>query len=197
MVAGMIPSTDDEESYRNARMQFGNGEYSSCLDTFLRLSAGGDARATFCAAAILDRGGGGVKHDWVRARSLYKLSLGQRFTPAAALSLARMRYLGKGGDTDYFGAFEYYKLFPNDAFSNVMLGTMKLNGHGCQANESEALRCFDRAWSLGHPLGLKNAAILRYKNGNRIRGVFDFIKASVIIVWVYGIKKKPIVRSMT
>jgi TPR repeat protein len=156
---------NNEDLYLNAREDFRRGQYGSCLDKFLRLSQEGDARSTFYAAAIFDKGGDGVRQDAVRARALYEASLKQSFLPASALSLALMLYQGRGGGKDFSRAMQYYNAFPNNAFAVLMVGTMRLHGYGCVKDEDEALRCFQRAWSLGHPLGLKNASIMLFRRG--------------------------------
>jgi TPR repeat protein len=181
--------------YFNAVERFVSGDFASCIDDFLRLSSEGDARATLYAATIFDRGGGGVDHDWERARDLYKRSLAQSYLPGAALGLALMVYKGHGGSQDFSEAAKYFGMLRENAFSQIMLGVMSLKGRGVVRSEDDALSHFDKAWALGHPLGLKNAAIVRFHRGQYVRAVYDFLRSSCLIFWNYGVRKLPLVKS--
>jgi len=181
--------------YFDAVERFVSGNYALCIDDFLRLSSVGDARATLYAATIFDRGGGGVDQDWERARDLYKQSLKQSYLPGAALGLALMFYKGRGGAQDFYEASKYFGMIRDNAFSQIMLGVMSLKGKGRVVSEDEALSYFDKAWTLGHPLGLKNAAIIRFHRGQYVRSAYDFLRSSYLIFWNYGIKQLPLVKS--
>lgn len=185
----------DQDRYHQAQECFRAGRYALCIDDFLQLSAAGNSRATLYAATILDRGGGGVSQDQARARSLYKASLARSYLPGAALSLALMFYLGRGGGRDYVEARKYFEMLRGNAFALIMLGVMSQKGLGCAANEDDALAKFDRAWALGHPIGLKNAAIIRLRRGEYVRGVRDFFRSAIGIFWTYGIRRYPLVKS--
>ena len=182
-------------TYFDAVERFVKGDNASCIDDFLRFSQEGDARATLYAATIFDRGGGGVKCDWERARGLYKQSLAQSYLPGAALGLALMVYTGRGGDQDFSEAVKYFRMIRENAFSQLMLGVMSLDGRGCPKNEEDALSYFDKAWMLGHPLGLKNAAIIRFRRGQYMRATCDFIHSACLIFWNYGVRQIPLVKS--
>ncbi|MHB1273347.1 MAG: tetratricopeptide repeat protein [Rhodanobacter sp.] len=181
--------------YFNAVERFVSGDYALCIDDFLRLSSEEDARATLYAATIFDRGGGGVDHDWERARALYKQSLAQSYLPGAALGLAFMFYKGRGGTQDFSEAAKYFGMLRDNAFSQIMLGVMSLKGKGRLPSEEDALHYFDKAWILGHPLGLKNAAIIRFHRGQYMRAVYDFLRSAYLIFLNYGVKRLPLVKS--
>lgn len=187
----------DENSsiYIHAVEKFLSGDYAACIGDFLRLSAEGDAYATLYAATIFDRGGGGVEVNWDRARKLYEQSLTQSYLPGAALGLALMIYKGRGGEQNFSEAARYFKMLRNNAFSQIMLGVMSMEGKGCRRSEAVALTCFDKAWALGHPLGLKNAAIIRFNNGQYLRATYDFLRSFWLIIWYYGVKGWPLVKS--
>lgn len=186
----------DDARYASAVDAFRRGAFASCIDTFLKLSDEGNARATLYAATIFDRGGRGVECNWERARTLYKQSLDQSYLPGSALGLAMMYYQGRGGDIDYRESVRYFRMLRGNAFSEIMLGVMSLKGHGCVKSEIDALSHFDRAWALGHPLGLKNAAIVRFKQGRYIRAICEFIYGGSLIIWHYGVRKHSIIKSL-
>jgi hypothetical protein len=75
-----------------------------------------------------------------------------------------------------------------------MLGVMSENGLGCPKSE-EALNKFDDAWRLGHPIGLKNAAILSIRYGQYLRGIVDFVGSVAGIFWTCGTRRYPLVKS--
>jgi TPR repeat protein len=185
----------DQRLYFEAEENFHAGRYEQCVDDFLRLSSKGDSRATLYAATIFDRGGSGITQDHVRARALYKTSLKQAYLPGAALSLGLMFYLGKGGDKDYVEARKCFEMLRGNAFALIMLGVMSQKGLGCPISEEDALKKFDSAWDLGHPIGLKNAAILRIHRGDYLRGIGEFMRSAVGIFWNYGIRRYPLVKS--
>lgn len=185
----------DGARYTSAVEAFRRGAFASCIDAFLELSERGNACATLYAATIFDRGGRGVDRNWERARALYKQSLGQAYLPGSALGLAMMYYQGRGGDVDYRESARCFRMLHGNAFAEIMLGVMSLEGHGCIKSEVDALSHFDRAWSLGHPLGLKNASIVRFKHGKYIRAMCEFIYGGSLIIWNYGVRKLPIIKS--
>lgn len=187
----MISKKENESVYIVAVEKFLNGDYAACINDFLSLSEGGDARASLYAATILDRGGWGVSANWGMARKLYEQSLAQSYLPGAALGLALMIYKGRGGVQNFSEAARYFKMLRNNAFSQVMLGVMSMEGKGCLRSEVDALARFDKAWSLGHPLGLKNAAIIRFHNGQYMRAAYDFVRSFCLIFWIYGVKRLP------
>jgi TPR repeat protein len=185
----------DQRAYFEAQENFNAGRYALCIDDFLRLSLAGDSRASLYAATILDRGGNGITRDQGRARTLYQTSLKQSYLPGAALALGLMFYRGQGGDKDYVQARKCFEMLRGNAFASIMLGIMSEKGLGCSKNEEEALNKFDNAWKLGHPIGLKNSAILRIHRGECLRGIIDFMRSSIGIFWTYGVRRYPLVKS--
>ena len=190
-----IADNNHATKYFRALDVFANGDYALCIDDFLELSSAGDARASLYAAIIFDRGGSGVDQNWVQARDAYERSLTQCYLPAAALGLALLHYSGRGGAQDYAEAARLFSMIRENAFSQIMLGIMNLKGRGFVPNEDHALNHFEHAWALGHPLGLKNAAIIRFHRGQLFRSVCDFIRSAGLIFWHYGVKKLPLIRS--
>lgn len=190
-----ITSNSDSAAYFRATRQFKEGRFSACIEELLRLSASGDARATLWTANIFHNGGDGIERDWERARKLYRLSLTQSFLSGGAIGLALMAYNGQGGERDRPEAFSLFSKAPDNSLSQIMLGLMKQQGDGCVQNEDEALSHFDTAWRMGHPGGLKNAALIRLHRGQYPRAVFDFVRSGFMIFWHFGVKKRPMQRS--
>jgi TPR repeat protein len=182
-------------SYFEAVEEFNRGEFALCIDKFLALSDRGDAYSSLYAATIFDRGGVGINYDWARARKLYERSLQQSYLPGAALGLAMMLYQGRGGAQDFVESARNFELLRGNAFSEIMLGVMSLKGKGRLQDENLALMHFDEAWRLGHPMGLKNAAIIRLHRGKYIRGIIDFVRGGLLCFWYYGIKHLPVIKS--
>jgi TPR repeat protein len=193
----MMSISAGSSEYFHAVERFDAGDYASCIEEFLKRSLNGDARATLYAATIFDQGGGGVDHDWKLARALYKKSLAQSYLPGAAMGLALMAYKGRGGSQDFSEAAKYFGMLRNNAFSQIMLGVMSLEGTGLMRSEDDALNRFDRAWALGHPLGLKNAAVVRFHRGQYMRATYDFLHSFLSIMWNYGVKRLPLIKSPT
>lgn len=185
----------DPEKYETALKQYSRADYDSCLGKFLELSAAGHAKSSFYAASILLKGTTKTPVDANRARQMFSTALDQAFLPGAALLLALMEYQGEGGEKDYKSSMRHYLLAKGNPFAKVMIGTMKLHGRGCRKDENDALRWFNAAWSLGHPLGLRAAAGIRLRRGLYIRGMFDLIKSSLLIMWFYGLRQISIVKS--
>jgi TPR repeat protein len=185
----------NSRTYFEAVEEFNRGEFAACIDKFLALSDQGDAYSSLYAATIFDRGSVDVDHDWARARRLYKISLEQSYLPGAALGLALMLYHGRGGTQDFAESGRNFELLRNNAFSQIMLGVMSLKGKGRSQDENLALTHFDEAWRLGHPIGLKNAAIIRLHRGKYVRGTSDFVRGGVLCFWYYGIKRLPMIKS--
>jgi len=190
-----MSSTSESVAYFEAIERFMHGDYALCIDDFMFLSEKGDARASLYAAEIFNRGGDGVNQNWSKARDLYRRSLSQSYLPGAALGLALMLYRGRGGLRNIDEAKQYFKMLHNNAFSQIMLGIISNNENGCADNGKEALSYFDNAWLLGHPLGLKNASIIRFHNGLYVRSACNFVRAFFLILWIYGVKRLPIVKS--
>jgi TPR repeat protein len=185
----------ENDKYDNALRLYEQAYYDSCLAEFLELSSAGDAKSSFYAASILVRGTKTVSPDASRGRQLFNTALRQAFLPGAALALAYMEYRGEGGEKDYQNAMKHYMLVKGNPFAKIMIGTMKLHGRGCAKDEGEALRWFDSAWSLGHPLGLRNASAIRLKRGRIITGMWGLCKSSILMIWFYGIRQISIVKA--
>lgn len=184
-----------QHMFDKAERYFSSGRYSLCLDALLHLSETGHARASLLAAAILDKGGDGVESDPMRARALYLKSLAQAYSPGAALGLALMCYLGRGGSKDFSAARKYFGMIRGGAFPLIMLGVMSQKGYGCEANEQDALEYYDQAWALGHPVGLKNASIIRFRRHEYARAIAGFVRSAISIFWNYGLRKLPMLYS--
>jgi TPR repeat protein len=185
----------DTEKYEMALREYSRADYDSCFSKFLELSAEGHAKSSFYAASIFLKGTTIVPPNANRARQMYRTALDQAFLPGAALSLALMEYQGEGGGKDYESSMRHYMLVKGNPFAKVMIGTMKLHGRGCMKDEDEALRWFNSAWSLGHPLGLRAAAGIRIRRGHYVKGFFDLFKSSILIMWFYGLRQISIVKS--
>jgi len=187
----------DPITYENALKQFHAGKYGDCIHEFNRLSKEGHAKSSFYVGAIYVKGGDGVLRNEIQARSKFKQALAQseKFLPGAALWLALMQFQGIGGAVDYASSLKNYQSVSGNPFAKVMIGVMKSEGKGCTRNEDAALQWFDRAWALGHPLGLREAARIRFRRGHYIRGAFDFSRAVLLIIWFYGIRRIPKVES--
>ena len=188
-------TSDSRAVFLQAFQEFKVGHYASCVDDLLKLSDAGDAKASYILAVIFDKGGNGVTQDIQRAKELYALSLQQSPIPGAGIALAQILCAGRGGTTDFAAAKRYCDMFPYTGYAVVMLGLMKYHGSGCPKDYDAALLLFDRAWSLGHPLGLKYAAIVRMSKREYFRASSDFIRSALLIVWYYGIRKYPLTKS--
>jgi len=187
--------TVSKSEYENALRLYSEGNYMNCPEAFLRQSAEGHAESSFYAGSIYLKGGGGIDRDEARARQLYALALDQKFLPGAALSIALMEYQGKGGEKDYKNSMRHYLMVKGNPFAKIMIGLMTQYGHGCQKDELSALRWFEAAWSLGHPLGLKQAAYIQLKHGHLIKGFFGYLKSTFMLIWFYGVRKISILKS--
>jgi TPR repeat protein len=86
-------------------------------------------------------------------------------------------------------------MFPSVAYAVIMLELMKYHGSGCRKDDDAALAQFDRAWQMGHPLGLKYAVLTRMSKREYIRAVPDFIRSALMIVWYYGIRRYPLIKA--
>jgi TPR repeat protein len=182
-------------AYENALGLYNAGSYRDSLEAFLRLSTDGHAKSSFYAGSIYLKGGDGILRNEVRARELYALALEQEFLPGAALSIALMEYQGNGGERDYKSSMRHYLMVKGNPFAKIMIGLMIQYGYGCEKDESAALRWFEGAWSLGHPLGLKQAAYIYMRRGRFIRGIIDYLRSTLMLVWFYGIRKISILKS--
>lgn len=182
-------------AYEGALSLYRSGSYRGCLDTFLKLSSEGHAKSSFYAGSIYLRGGDGIEVNEVRARELYALALDQEFLPGAALSIAFMEYQGKGGERNYKDSMRHYLMVKGNPFAKIMIGLMTRNGYGCEKDELAALRWFEGAWSLGHPLGLKEASYIYMKRGRLVRGSVGYLSSTLMMIWFYGIRKIPIFKS--
>jgi TPR repeat protein len=185
----------DEQVFASALKLYEDGNYWSCVNDFLKLSSNGDAKSSFYAANIFLKGGSGVPVDQTKARQLYSLALEHGSLPGAALSLALMEYKGWGGPINYADSMRHYSLVKGNPFAKIMIGEMLQRGLGCGKDEAAALRCYDGAWSLGHPLGLRQAAYIRMRRGNLVRGLIDYLKGATLMVWFYGIRRISVLKS--
>ena len=186
---------NSEQAYENALGLYNAGSYKGCLNTFLQLSAEGHAKSSFYAGSIYLKGADGIERNETRARELYGLALNQEFLPGAALSVALMEYQGKGGDKDYKSSMQHYLMVKGNPFAKIMIGMMIQHGYGCESDEVAALRWFEAAWSLGHPLGLKQASYLYLRRGRFVNGIFGYLKSTLMLIWFYGIRKISILRA--
>lgn len=187
--------TSEKLEYESAFRLYKAGNYKSCLEVFLKLSAKGHAKSSFYAGSIYLKGGDGIDRDEVHARQLYALALEQEFLPGAALSVALMEYQGKGGEIDYKSSMRHYLMVKGNPFAKIMIGLMLQHGYGCEKDELTALRWFEGAWSLGHPLGLKQAAYIYFRRGHVIKGVAGYLKSTLMLIWFYGVRKISILKS--
>ena len=185
----------ETEKYEIAMQEYSRAEYDSCLGKFLELSASGNANSSFYAGSILVRGTKTIAPNASLGRQMFRIALDQKFLPGAALSLALMEYQGEGGEKDYVSAMRHYMLVKGNPFAKIMIGTMKLHGRGCDKDEEDALRWFNAAWSLGHPLGLRAAAGIRLRRGHYIEGAWNLCKSSILIMWFYGVRQMSIVKA--
>ena len=159
----------------------------------------GDGRLTPLLASAksggITRGGDGVEKNETLARDLFRSAFTKSRSDAAAYWLGMMYLKGKGGATDYAAAKECFDQANNSAICEIELGLMAIRGLGAPKNEALALVHFDRAWALGHPLGLKYAALIRWRQKRYVRASIEFVRSAALIFWYYGVQRLSVLRA--